>query len=261
MEPSKQSRSRSPKTTPSRRGPGSFAHSIVYVTRTFIICTGLLFGAVSLCAQGGPFIGPILSYNVSVLSPEGEVESGARLGFGGVFTIPMAKASEVRVHTMYRSESGSFKTFHTAAVQSEIVNSINVVEPGAKRYISSDVLLSAIELGASYWLRFAALDSMGTNLYVGAGIFGDRILSGKQVDNYAFADRAPTEPIERTYEFEGQFGGGGFLGASMVFPLGSGRLGFDVTYAIRKPSVIGDQNIEWLNGRCIRFGVHYDIEL
>ncbi len=278
MVPSKLSQSRFQKTTPNGRSSVSLAHLFVYVTqaiptrtvltRTLIICTGLLFGAVSLCAQSttstalsGPFLGPLFSYHVSMLSPEGEVESGARLGVGGVFTVPLSKTSELRTHVMYRSESGSFKTFQGEPVQTAIVNSLNVIEPGAKPYISSDVSLSAIELGASYWLRVAAIDSMGTNVYVGAGVFGDRILSGKQVDNYAAADIAPNEPIERTYNFTGQFGGGGFIGASMVFPLGSGRLGFDATYVIRTPSKIDGQNIEWLNGRCIRFGVHYDFGL
>lgn len=239
----------------------TLAFSKMWVMRTCAISAAFMIAQACLLAQPDFHIGPLLSYNVSVLSPEGEVESGARLGFGGVFSIGMPKASELRIHSMYRAESGAFKTFQAASVQSEIVNTINVIDPSARRHISSDVSLSAIELGASYWLRLAVLDSMGTSVYVGAGVFGDRVLSGKQVDNYAFADRAPSDPIERTYEFEGQFGGGGMLGASLRIPLGSGRLGFDVTYAIRTPTEISGQNIEWLNGRCIRFGVLYDFAL
>lgn len=238
--------------------------------RKIVLLAMFVIAHTCVCAQPNLYFGPLFSYHVSVLSPEGGVEGGVRSGAGGVFTIPFAKASELRVHAMYRVESGEFTTYQVVqqpggvigrsyVVESGgVIGSIDVVEPGARPYISSDISLRGIEVGVSYWLRIAAIDSLGTNFYVGAGVLADRILSGEQVDNYAHADVPSTDPLERTYVFAGQFGGGGFIGASMVFPIGSGRLGFDLTYAMRTPSKIEDQNIEWLNGRCIRFGFHYD---
>jgi hypothetical protein len=248
------------------------------LTRKLAIITLFTMTVASLSAQDtSPLIstqpafyfGPLFSYQVSLLSPEGEVEGGFRSGAGAVVSIPFSKKSELRVHAMYRVESGQFTTLQdTNNVNAGIDGnrkpangSIQVITPGTAPYISSDITIRSIELAVSYWLRIVAIDSMGTNIYVGAGLFADRLLSGEQTDDYAFADIPATDPVVRTYTFDGQFGGGGFLGGSMVFPLGNARLGFDVTYALRLPSELEGQNIEWLNGRCLRLAVHYDFAL
>lgn len=234
-----------------------------------IITTMIVFSAaISMASAQDIYFGALFSYHVSLLSAQGESEGGLRSGAGLLVSLPIGKTSEFRMHAMYRVESGQFKTMQATqtpeaaqASGSADASQLDVIVPGTKPYISSDITLRGIEIGASYWLNVVKIDTMGTNFFVGAGLFADRILSGEQVDNYAFADVLPGEPVERTYQFAGQFGGGGFLGASLVFPIGAGRLGFDLVYAIRMPSEIGSQNIEWLNGRCIRLAAHYDFAL
>lgn len=256
------------------------------------ICVVAFFIAFQTVAIAQPnfYFGPIFSYHVPVTSPEGEVDGGIRSGAGLLTAFPLSKMSELRAHAMYRTESGDFRTYQDVlqpggAIHSNAQNNqqpngannqssgadnqqmsgntgrLNVVTPGQRPYILSSVSLRAIEVGVSYWLRLAAIDTLGTNVYFGAGVLADRILSGNQVDNYANADVLPTDSVEKHYEFAGQFGGGGFLGASIVFPIGDGRLGLDMTYAIRLPSELAGQNIEWLTGRCLRFSAHYDFAL
>lgn len=247
--------------------------------RTSVLLVLFIIAQACLCAQPNFYFGPLFSLHIPVLSPEGGVDGSTRSGAGAVFAIPFGKKAELRVHGMYRSESGEFTTYPVvqqpgtnvsihqggddATMQrgAQNASTIDVVEPGARPYIQSDISLRAVELGVSYWLRLVAIDTMGTNLFIGAGILADRILSGEQVDNYAHADVPATDPVERSYIYDGQFGGGGFLGASLVFPIGDGRLGFDLTYAMRWPGEIEGQNIEWLTGRNIRIAAHYDFGL
>ncbi|MDZ4745426.1 MAG: hypothetical protein SGJ05_05435 [bacterium] len=224
-------------------------------------------------ALRGPFLGPLASYHIPLSSPENVTGEGVTaFGVGVVYTLPIAKTNEIRLHSIFRSESGSFTTFQTSTPTAELnssdhqiaeprSNRLHVVEPGAKPYVSSNLKLSAIELGATFWFRVAHVDNMGTSVFVGIGAFGDRVLSGSQTDDYTFADRGPTDPIQRNYEYAGQFGGGGLFGASLTLPLGGSRLAFDILYALRLPSEISGQNIEWLNGRSLRIGVHYDFGL
>lgn len=98
MERNKQSRSRSQKTTPSRVSTVA-THSVGMQTKrgslfakAFSVCTGLLFGAVFLCAQtnsssrsNGPLFGPVGIVSVMTQSTTDDTfdEISSTLGLGG----------------------------------------------------------------------------------------------------------------------------------------------------------------------------------
>lgn len=91
MERSKQLQSRFQKTIPNRPVSELFARSTTYLTQSLIICTGLLSGAVTLCAQSttatsnAPLLGPvgILSIMTQTTSDKSFDHISSKVGFGG----------------------------------------------------------------------------------------------------------------------------------------------------------------------------------
>lgn len=226
--------------------------------------------AFSLNAQTS-YIGPLFTYTAST-SVSNEVSSyGApvRLGLGGRYSRVMANGTELYGSLLYRIESGGFTSPYntTSAVR---VGTLDVIDPvTGKPLITSDIAASSLELGGGIGFRVAELDSSGSGLLFNIGIFGDRILVATQTDDYSSVpkDDLGDKPVTVVTNYNGQFGFGIAVGASLVMKIGDGRLVFDLGYMMRVPTMIDapdpkagmptEQNITWLVSRGLRMGLTY----
>lgn len=233
-------------------------------TTTRIISVAAAFFVVatlSLSAQS--YIGPYFSYGISTSVGTSVSAYGApsRVALGAIYSRAIATGAEINVHGLYRIESGGAKTVPPDPLGlSRPTGMLNVVEPGAggPRVITT-LSSTAIELGASLAFRVAELDSTGSAIQLQLGVYGDRLFSVKQTDDYSELpkEQLGQRPVTVTGTYDAQVGFGAIVGARMVLPMDATRILIDLSYMVRQPTTIDNQDIGWLVGRGIRLGLGF----
>ncbi len=235
-------------------------------TSTRIISVATAFFVVatlSLSAQS--YIGPYFAYGVSTSVGQDVAAYGtpSRIALGALYSRTIAAGAELNIHGFYRIESGGARTpFVTASTGVIAPGTINVVEPGSggPRVVTT-LSSTALELGASLAFQVAELDSTGSAIQLQLGVYGDRLFSVKQTDDYSEVpkDQLGQRPLVVNGTYDAQIGFGAFVGARMVLPIDGSRILFDVSYTVRQPTVINEQAIGWLVGRGLRIGAGFQL--
>ena len=233
-------------------------------TSTRIISVATAFFVVatlSLSAQSN--IGPYFSYGISTGVGTSVSAYGApsRFAFGALYSRAIGKGAEINVHGLYRIESGGAKTVPPDPLGlGRPTGMLNVVEPGSggPRVITT-MNATAIELGASLAFQVAELDSTGSAIQLQLGVYGDRLFSVKQTDDYSELpkEQRGDRPVTVSGAYDAQIGFGAFVGARMVLPVDASRILIDLSYIVRQPTTIDNQDIGWLVGRGIRLGIGF----
>lgn len=229
--------------------------NIISVATAFFVVATL-----SLSAQS--YIGPYFSYGISTSVGTSVSAYGApsRIAFGGLYSRAIGKGAEINVHGLYRIESGGAKTLAEPITLGRPTGMLNVVEPGGGGpRITSTFNSTAIELGASLAFQVAELDSTGSAIQLQLGVYGDRLFSVKQTDDYSELpkEQRGDRPVTVSGTYDAQIGFGAFVGARMVLPVDASRILIDLSYIVRQPTTIATQDIGWLVGRGIRLGVGF----
>jgi len=233
-----------------------------------------VMAAFSVSAQQS-YIGPLFTYTVST-SISNEVSAyGApvRFGVGGRYSRVLSNGAEIYGGLLYRIESGGFLSTYSAT-SSVRVSKLDVVDPiTGNPAVSSAISSGSLELNGGIGFRVAKLDTIGSGILINLGLFGDRILVATQTDDYSSIppDQLGSKPVTVVTNYNGQFGFGIIVGASLVMPMGDGRLVFDIGYMMRVPTTIDapnpeqgkltQQNITWLVSRGLRMGLTYQLGL
>jgi len=234
----------------------------------FISIAILLCASVSAGAQSF-FIGPKAGMMLSVGTSDEVSSAGApsRYYFGVDAMSPLSDRLDLRFGAVYRLENGGFNTDYvesTGLVGGGKTPVIAVDDPNATPpQVRSTVETSSIEITAGLHFPIIRLDSSGTRLTIGLGVLADYFVSGKQTDDYSnVPNYTGTTPI--AFNYEPHIGFGAFIGAGLFLPVGSNALSLDVGYYFRDPSEITtqttppvDQNLGWLVGKGLRFGVSF----
>lgn len=223
------------------------------------LATFLLLGSISAAcavAQTTLYVGPAFGYTISAASPDGlTFTSGPqRVNFGAMLLAETKRQVQFRAVLSYRSDQADF---NQPAPQLK-----PVVTPGggggggtSSDQIKSTIGVSSVELDASVHFPFVKIDSSGTMVTAGMGLFVDRTLSASQTDDYSGvtgwqANKTASE------DFPATFGGGAFLDLGLSLPMGSSRMVFDLAYFFRSAPASADQ-YSWLMKNGLRIGVAY----
>jgi len=224
MERSKQSRLKYPKTTPKKGPSGSFAPARRLIQRTIFTCTGLLFGAVLLCAQSGNsaqtksvLFGPVGIVLVTThATADGTFEDiGSTLGFGGGLHLRVYPIDAVALQ------------FGATLVQRGAVGSTNMSAPFTGSTVAT-TSISYICLDAiANWLVIRG-DSRALRLF--AGPYMDVFTSGSVDVAVATSFGSSTRTETLTTEDVRSTGFGIAFGAGFDLNAGSGVFAFDARY-------------------------------
>ena len=81
----------------------------------------------------------------------------------------------------------------------------------------------------------------------------------KQTDDYSEfpKEELGQRPVTVSGTYDAQIGFGAFVGARMVLPVDASRILIDLSYSVRQPTTIENQDIGWLVGRGIRLGLGF----
>ncbi len=235
-------------------------------TTTRIISVATAFFVVatlSLSAQS--YIGPYFTYGISTSVGTSVSAYGApsRIAFGALYSRAISSGAEINVHGFYRAESGGAKTTLTEPLGlGRPPGMLNVVEPGAggPRVVTT-MSSTAIELGASLAFQVAELDSTGSAIQLQLGVYADRLFSVKQTDDYSEfpKEQLGQRPVTVSGTYDAQIGFGAIVGARMVLPVDASRILIDVSYVVRQPTTLENQDIGWLVGRGVRLGIGFQL--
>lgn len=226
-----------------------------------VVVTTLCFCTTSLQAQW--FVGPSIQYLITTNTPT-EVSRASpptRLALGVQVQKELKSKLAVAFEANYRTENGEMKTDYVAA---KTTPRVQVVTPGGTGpQIVSTFTSSSIEASAMLKIPLVDLDSSGTALHLNLGALADRVLNTKQVDDYSqIPDYLGAKTVE--VEYSPQFGFGALFGVSVGTSMGSGKLLFDLRFVFRNPKTAltnttppQEQDLSWLIGQGMRFGVSY----
>lgn len=244
--------------------------------QTLTILLLITWSALPLGAQTTFRYGAVGSYTITTATlSNAENVTTTRFSLGlGVEYAPRPRFT-VLGSLQYRSDAGSFITAFQQQTTSTVLpggpmpssGRLDVVIPpqGVER-VASDINLSALELQLGMTFPIIDLDTSGARIELGLGILGDYILSGKQIDDYTYIAGTPAQEARREYSYDTQLGGGAWIMARVVVPVGeTDRLSFGLQYVFRQPTDItgtynGEtftQNVGWLAGRGLRLTVGY----
>jgi len=226
-----------------------------------VAATIFVVATLSLSAQS--YIGPYFAYGISTSVGTSVSAYGApsRIAVGALYSRTISSGAELNVHGFYRMESGGAKTTPPDPLGlGRPSGMLNVVEPGAggPRVITT-LDATALEIGATLAFRVAELDSTGSAIQLQLGVYGDRLFSVSQTDDYSELpkEQLGDRPLTVRGTYDAQIGFGAIVGARMVLPVDASRILIDVSYIVRQPTTIENQDIGWLVGRGLRLGVGF----
>lgn len=233
-----------------------------------------VMATLSVCAQS--YLGPVAAYTVSTGVGEAVTSYGAptRVAFGARYSRVLASSTELYASLSYRVDNGGFTTPFVSVAPGIVSGRLNVVEPGAGApVVTSTINTGAVQFDVGMMFKIADLDTSGSKVVLSIGVLGDRIIFADQTDDYSTIPKADlgARPTSVTTAYGGQFGFGVNTGIGLVMPIGTDRIVFELSYAVRVPTeftvpdpVAGGpttQDVGWLIGRGIRIGLTYQFGL
>lgn len=224
-----------------------------------------IFVVATLSLSAQSYIGPYFSYGISTGVGTNVSAYGApsRIAIGAIYSRSISTGTEVNIHGMYRMESGGAKTDPPNPLGlARPSGMLNVVEPGGGGpRIVTTLNSTALELGASLAFQVAELDSTGSAIHLQLGVYGDRLFGVSQTDDYSelSKEQLGDRPVTVEGSYEAQIGFGALVGARMVLPIDASRILIDLSYVVRQPTTIDNQDIGWLVGRGVRLGVGFQL--
>ncbi|NQW30909.1 MAG: hypothetical protein HQ472_10405 [Ignavibacteria bacterium] len=268
--------------------------SVVSVVAAMVAAT-LCFSGTALQAQW--FVGPNLQYLITTNTPAevSRASPPSRLAFGVQLQKTLKSNLAFAFEVNYRTENGEMKTGYVAANKfpheapnttsntastathstsntastathstSNTPPQIQVVEPGGLGpQVLTTLTSSSVEASAMLKIPMVDLDSSGTVLHLNLGALADRVLSTEQVDDYSqIPDYLGPKTV--TVNYVPQFGFGAMFGVGVATNMGPGKLLFDLRFVFRNPKTAltnttpsQEQDLSWLIGQGMRFGVSY----